>query len=98
MLKISVIDTRSARRLIVEGKLIHPWTKELPAAWSRAQEDLQGRKLVIDLNQVTVISREAEDAIFDLMRQGAKFSCGCVFIKYVLRQLARRYRCQPQDV
>jgi hypothetical protein len=90
MLKISVVDTRGLRRLVVEGKLIVPDTTELHAAWDHAREDLQGRKLVIDLNQVTVISREAEDAISDLIRQGARFSCCGVFTKHLLRSIARR--------
>ena len=37
--------------------------------------DLEERKLLIDLSSLTVISREGQDAIVDLMKEGAKFSC-----------------------
>jgi hypothetical protein len=90
MFKISTIDTRFRRTLVVEGKLIEPWVGELRETWKRAAEDLDGRKRIIDLANVTVISKEGEDAIFDLMRVGAKFSCGGVLTRHVVRQLEHR--------
>ena len=99
MFKISIIDSRSLRKLVVEGRLSEPWVGELRTTWRNASRDLGGRKLVIDLNSLTVISREGEDAIFDLMKQGAKFSCGSICTRHVLKRLARE--CQgklPQAV
>jgi hypothetical protein len=89
MLKISTVDTQSHRRLVVEGALVEPWIAELRTAWRNAIRDLDGRKLRIDLRSVTVISREGEDAIFDLMKQGAKFSRGGICTKYMVKRLAR---------
>jgi hypothetical protein len=88
MFKISIVDTRSKRKLVVEGKLGNPWVDELRTTWKNASHDLEGRTLVIDLSSLTVISPEGEDAIFDLMKQGAKFSCGGVLTRHVLKQLA----------
>jgi hypothetical protein len=90
MFKISIADTASQRTLIVEGTLVGPWVPELRTTWRNADQELDGRQLVIDLSNLTVISHEGEDAIFDLMKRGAKFSHGGVLIKHVLRQLARR--------
>jgi hypothetical protein len=90
MFKISIADTPSRRTLLVEGTLIGPWIAELGTAWGNASQDLGRRKLVIDLANVTVISREAEDAIFDLMMRGANFSCGGVLMRHVLKELARK--------
>jgi hypothetical protein len=92
MFKISIVETRSQRRLILEGKLISPWTAEVASAWRSATEQLEGRKLVIDLGNVTLISPDGENTLFELMRDGAKFTCGGVFTRHVLRQLARRCR------
>jgi hypothetical protein len=63
------------RRLVVEGKLSDPWVTELRTTCRSAMRDLEERKLVIDLSSLTVISREGQDAIVDLMKEGAKFSC-----------------------
>ena len=90
MFRISIADTPSRRTLIVEGTLIGPWVPELRAAWRHRNKELGERELLIDLCNVTVISREGEDAIFDLMKEGAKFSCGGVLIRHVLKELARK--------
>src|SRR4029077_5725776 len=92
MFKISIVDTPAQRRLVVEGKLSEPWVDELRTAWKNASRDSDARKLVIDLNRLTVISREGENAIFDLMKQGAKFSCGAICTRHMLKRLARE--CQ----
>jgi hypothetical protein len=98
MLKLSTIDKRSERRLIVEGKLVEPWVEELRKAWISAGENLEGRKLVIDLSNATVIGREGEDALFELMRDGAKFSCCGVLTKYVIRRLVHKCHSPHRDV
>lgn len=90
MFKISIVDSRAQRKLVVEGTLIGPWVAELGTTWRNASRELGGRKLVIDLTNVTVISGEGEEAIFDLMKTGAKFACASVHTKYVLKQLARK--------
>jgi hypothetical protein len=87
---ISIADTPSRRTLIVEGSLTGAWVAELSTTWRNANQELGGRKLVIDLCNLTVISHEGEDAIFNLMKKGAKFSCGGVLTRYVLKQLARK--------
>ena len=90
MFKISTIDTRSQRTLVVEGTLIGSWVGELRTTWRTASQELGGRKLVIDLGNLTVISLEGEEAILDLMKQGAKFSRGGILTRHVLKQLTRK--------
>jgi hypothetical protein len=89
MLKISLIDNARQRRLIVEGKLIAPWAAELRTACEVARTDLCGRQLVIDMKQITAISREGENVILQLINAGVKFHCRGVFTKHVLKQLIR---------
>jgi len=92
MLRISTRDTRFQRRLILEGKLVEPWLGELRAVCRKASEDLEGRKLIVDLSNVTVISHDGESALLELMQQGVKFYCGGVLIKHVVKKLARNCR------
>jgi len=95
MFKISVVDSPGQRKLVLEGKLISPWTAEVEQAWRNAAENLQGRKLVVDLNNITLISSDGERTLSQLMRDGAKFCCAGVLTRHVLKQLARRRRCGP---
>src|SRR5258708_1937563 len=88
MFRISTVETRAQRTLVVEGTFIGAWVPELRATWRNAGQALNGRKLVIDLCNITVISHEGEEAIFGLMKEGAEFLCGGVLMKHVLKQLA----------
>ena len=97
MLKISVIDGRRQRRLIVEGKLIAPWAAELKTACDRARADLDGRNLVVDVKHLTAISPEGENLLLELMSDGVKFRSYGVFTKHILKQLARRGRASLRE-
>jgi hypothetical protein len=98
MLRISILEGRNERRLIVEGKLVAPWSAELKTACDRARVDLGGRELVIDVRNLSVISQEGETVLLDLMNQGVRFRCCGVFTKQVLKQLARRTRRTSQEM
>jgi len=90
MLKISLIDSATQRRLVVEGKLLAPWVAELRSACEKARADLRGRELVIEMKHITTISQEGENVILELMNGGIKFRCHGVFTKRVVKQLTRR--------
>lgn len=87
MLKITVVDGRCQRRLIVEGRLIAPWTAELTSAYENAKTDLEERELVVDLRGLTAISPEGEAVLLQLMQEKARFLCG-VYTREVLKHLA----------
>jgi hypothetical protein len=96
MLKITVVEHPRQRRLIVEGRLIAPWAAELTSACQTAGADLQDRKLIVDLRNVTAIGPEGEDVLLQLMRENVKLVCG-VYIKEILKQLVRKTRGSPPD-
>jgi len=92
VLKISVIEGRTQRQLVLEGKLIAPWSAELRIAGQRAVTDLAGRELVIDLKSLTAIDEDGKTALDELMSRGVRFvHCG-LFTRQVLKQLARDAR------
>jgi hypothetical protein len=90
MFRISIADTPSRRTLVVEGTLIGAWVPELGTTWRSASQDLAGRKLVIDLTNVTVISPQGEDVLFDLMKKEVSFFSSGVLTRHVLKQLVRK--------
>jgi len=97
MLKISIVDTPSHRRLVIEGKLIAPWAAELWKVWQDAPADLNGRELVIDVKGLTAITEDGENVLLELMKEGARFRSSGVFTKHVLKQLARKVRRNVQE-
>jgi hypothetical protein len=95
MLKISIIEGQTERRLIVEGKLVGPWVVELRSACENVNTSLLGRRLVIDMRHVTAISQEGQNVLFELIQKGAKFRCRGVFTKHILKVIARRANGNP---
>jgi hypothetical protein len=92
MLKISILDTPSQRRLLIEGKLIGPWATELARVWRQAMVDLNDRALVIDVKGLTAITEDGENVLLELMKEGASFRSSGVFTKQVLKRMARKIR------
>jgi anti-anti-sigma regulatory factor len=92
MLRISIVERRNRRRLVLEGKLVAPWAHELKPAYEEASADLNGRELVIDVKSVVAISEDGENVLLELMKAGACFRCAGVFTKHVLKRLALKIR------
>ena len=97
MLKISILDTQSRRRLVVEGKLAAPWANELTSVWRKATADPDGRDVVIFVKCLTVITEDGENVLLELMKEGAKFHCSGVFTKQVLKRLSRKIRGKAEE-
>jgi hypothetical protein len=98
MLKISLVDGRTQRRLLVEGKLIAPWVAELKTACEDARADLCGRGLVVEMKHITTISQEGENVIIELIDAGIRFRGHGVFTKHVLKQLTRRASANDREM
>ena len=90
MLKISIKYGQTKRLVVLEGKIVAPWTHELSKVCQDRAIHAADRELIIDLRGVTDISADGEEALYCLMVQGAKFRGGGVFVKQVLKQLAQR--------
>lgn len=92
MLRISIEDRKARRLLVLEGKLIAPWTNELRRIWQALAGDDDDREVVLDVRGVTDISLDGEETLRCLIAEGAKFRGTGVFMKQVLKQLALRAR------
>ena len=97
MLKISILDTRSRRRLVVEGKLVAPWAAELTSVWRKAMADPNGRNVVIYVKCLTAITEDGENVLLELMKEGARFHSSGVFARQVLKRLAHEIRGNVQE-
>ena len=91
MLKITAMDRGDQRTLVLEGKLVDPWVTELKNSWAEVQRAGDPRTVVIDLKDVTVISQNGENLLFQMMNAGATFNC-CrgVLTRHVVKQLEHR--------
>ena len=95
MLKITAVENERRRTLVLEGKLVEPWLGELEQSWAEAQRSPRGKRVMVDLKDVTAISPRGEDLLLAMIRSGATLHCGRgVLTKHVLRQLEQRRGCE----
>ena len=97
MLRISIVERTNQRRLVLEGKLVAPWARELKPAYKEASAELNGRELVIDVKGLTAISEDGENVLFELTKEGASFRRPGVFTKHILKRLVRKVRRNVQE-
>ena len=97
MLKISIVDSRTHRRLVLEGKLVAPWADELRPACERAKAELGDRKLVVEVKNLIVINQAGENVLLELMQEGVKVRGFGVFTRHILKQLARRVEGKDKE-
>lgn len=92
MLRITILDTPERRRLVLEGRLVAPWAAELRKECREAAAHLWGRKLVIELKNVTCISEDGENVLLELIKEGVSFRSSGVFTKHIMKRLACKLR------
>jgi len=90
VLRITITETETDRRWIVQGRLVGPWVSELRTAWKRAHRSQDKRACVIDLNDVTFIDKSGERLLRAMSKKGAQLIARGLYLKHVLEQLQER--------
>lgn len=87
MLRITITDTPTEQRWVLQGRLTEPWISELRANWKKTQGARRGRPCVVDLNEVTFIDKSGERLLLAMVRKGARCLASGVYVKHVLEDL-----------
>jgi len=90
MLKITIADTAMEERWTLQGRLAAPWVGELKTSWKRAHSSVQGRRCIVNLEEVTFIDKSGERILRSMSKQGASFVASDVYVKHVLDRLRSR--------
>jgi hypothetical protein len=88
MLKITVTETPTEQRWVLEGRLTHPWVATLRLHWRKTRSARQGRTCVVDLDDVTGIDQYGQRVLRTMMREGAQCLARGVFTTYLLAAIA----------
>ncbi len=90
MLRITIADTAMEERWTLQGRLVSPWVNELKASWKKAHTPTQGRRCIVNLDEVTFIDKSGERVLRSMSKQGARFVASDVYVRYVLDRLRRK--------
>ena len=83
MLKISITETATETRWVLQGRVFGPWVNELNAIWRTSTRTRKGRACIVDLNDVTFIDKGAEKLLRMMAREGAQLIANGRYIKNV---------------
>lgn len=87
MLKITMTETPTERRWIVQGCLVGPWVNELRTTWKRAHQSQDKRGCIIDLNDVMSIDKSGERLLRAMSKKGVQLIATGMYVKHVLEEL-----------
>lgn len=87
MLRITITDFPDGQRWSLEGRLTGPWAAELISLWREKCQERNGRKCIVELNNVTFIDGIGETALAEIMTQGVEIIAGGVYTKQRLGDL-----------
>ncbi len=87
MLRITVTETISEQRWVLQGRLTESTIEELITNW-KANRRCPTQACVVDLNEVTSIDKEGKQALLMMIRDGAKFVATGLYTKHLLESLS----------
>lgn len=86
MLKITLMETQTENRWVLQGQLVGPWVQELRALWKKKSRAHTGRKCVLDLNDVTFIDKGGERLLRAICKRGAELIASGVYTKHLVEK------------
>ncbi len=88
MLRITVTESTSEQRWILQGRLTGSTVEELITSWRANQRCQPSQSCVVDLNEITSIDKDGEQVLLMMLRDGAKFVATGLYTKHLLESLS----------
>lgn len=90
MFRLTVVDSSSEEKWILQGQLTEEFASELIANWRASLERCPERSRVVDLSDVTLIDKCGEEILRKMICQHAKFVATGLYTKLLLEELHAR--------
>jgi hypothetical protein len=88
MLRITVTESTSEQRWILQGRLTGSTIEELITSWRANRRCQPSQRRVVDLNEITSIDKDGEQVLLMMLRDGAKFVATGLYTKHLLESLS----------
>lgn len=87
MLRIYIHEDQPVATLVLEGKLVGPWVKELERCWEIVFAKHPKKSMLLDLRDVTFIDLEGRALLRTMRRNGVKLLSQGVLIDALIAQI-----------
>lgn len=97
MFRITVVESPSEEKWILQGQLIGEFASELSANWRASLDRCSDRSRVVDLSDVTLIDKSGEEVLLQMLHQRARFIATGLYTKHLLEELQMRTETTKED-
>jgi DNA-binding LytR/AlgR family response regulator len=87
MLRTMITDAPFEQRWILQGRLCGQWAEDLKEKWNETHRAREGRKCIVDLEDVLSIDQSGENALIEMLAEGASLVTARAYMKDVLSRL-----------
>ena len=87
MFRITVVDSPSEEKWILQGQLTGEFASELIANWRASLDRCPDRSRVVDLSDVTLIDKRGEEVLLKMIHQHARFVATGLYTSHLLEEL-----------
>ena len=91
MLRIYIHDEVPVTSIVVEGKLVGPWVKELEKCWKSLVTANPLRSMLVDLVHVTFIDSDGRALLTRMRRNGARLLSSGVLINSIVADIEAQH-------
>ena len=95
MLRITVTETTSEQRWVLQGRLTESSVDELITSWRANRRCPPTQSCIVDLNEVTAIDKDGEQVLLMMIRDGAKFVATGLYTKHLVESLLAQKAVRP---
>ena len=89
MLKVTILESPTEQRFVVEGKLAQPGVPEFESAWESARDARRGRRCVVDLSDTTFIDESGSRLLTSMCSEGVQIIAKGPYVKHLITHLKR---------
>jgi anti-anti-sigma regulatory factor len=90
MLRTMITETPFEQTWVLQGKLTGQWAIDLERRWNEARNARQGRKCVVDLEDVTCVDVEGERLLKQILGEDVRVIVSRAYMKHVIGSLNDR--------
>ena len=87
MLRTMIADTPFEQKWVLQGRLCKQWAADLKARWERTRSEREGRKCVINLEDVISVDAHGEEVLLEMAAEGASLVATRAYMKHILESL-----------
>jgi anti-anti-sigma regulatory factor len=87
MLRAMITDTPFEQRWVLQGRLCGVWAADLAQQWQKSRSTRQGRRCVVDVEDVVSVDGKGKELLLQMMSEGSEVAARRVYMKHLLESL-----------